>query len=314
MSLFNNNGNLPTRQDSQTLRFSLPEGVINFLEDKLKKVQTLIIKHKNGDIRKMPAATLGNRHYAYLREKRIQSAIKALLQSSSTLLFITITRRYDQKNLKESWLYFKKELPKFIRKLRKFGGSEYIYVKEAHYKGGCHVHLCIAWKKVLKEKKHPSKNKILLGDKQLREKIKENWEGHIDIEIVKDEKAGEYLTKELGKASHIETALKKHSRGEATKADIKKLWVVFWAKKLSLRLVGTSRNIPVIEPSDSEQREFEFITNKNNTTEENPIIKIIPAPWWLKKHPVYTPYSGKVKPESPEYILLSNFLIKPCPD
>lgn len=175
-------------------------------------------------------------------------------------LFITLTTHYtkNEKGVRESWERVRAELPRFLQRMRRKGFTTYVWTKEAHEDGGCHVHI------VIKNHGHKflyfldKKNLTILrlDDEPLREKIKTAWPcGHVDIQVISTEKAGEYITKEIGKTSHIEEAVKRARAGKDTAADRKKLWGHYMAKKLKLRRWGVSRDLikHMTNPTDDEK-------------------------------------------------------------
>jgi hypothetical protein len=88
--------------------------------------------------------------------------------------------------------------------------KDYIVVKEAHRDGGCHAHLLCQWERNFLMFKY--KNKYRLANTAMREYIKDNWAGDVDIEGIIDDQIKGYIKKYLGKYSHIEDALRRAKR------------------------------------------------------------------------------------------------------
>jgi hypothetical protein len=304
---------------------AVPPDVIDFLSTKLTKAAFLAHLYSDDSITKFPGAVLGNKVYAFRQEERIRAALKFLRSGEGSCLWLTLTTPYEKNNKsrKASWEGCQERLQPFLRTLRNIGMDAYISVKEAHRNGGCHVHAVIRWSEELPYEKSGDKY-LLCGNRgeEVRAAIKEAWGiGWADVQVVADDRAGEYLVKELGKAGHIEDALRRAKRdwrqdGDARfkDRDCKKLWAIYYAARLKIRRVTTSRNLPSVEvPESDEEPEADLINTMTNTTEsENKpsLVKVLPIPWEIKKQAFFEPYTGKVSPESEEYRLLIA-LLKP---
>jgi hypothetical protein len=164
--------------------------------------------------------------------------------------FVTLTKQYvkTEAGRRESWLSVRAELTNYIRRLKRKGLEDYVYVLEAHEDGGCHVHLLMRWKNEVKTYMH--KGKLRLTDKAKFWRLK-MWDGHVDVQGIGEgeaEKITGYLSKELGKYGHYEDALKRAKRGWSKEGDVKKqksdkkrLWTYYYADILKLRLYGSGR-------------------------------------------------------------------------
>jgi len=228
------------------------ENAIAFLKSHLKK-NKFFIKIGNDSFSKFSGSKRGNKVYAHLTELKIKPIVESLVKNK-TAKFLTLTHQYDYKNPVESWTYMKKEIPKFVRKC-KF--NAYLYVFESHKLGGCHCH-------------------IIAINGISNEKVKQLWQGHIKIKKIKSSKIGAYLTKEIGKAGHVETALKHADKGILTDSDYKKIWRFYYLLKMQMRGWGCSRNLKTSEFETNEPEKYntktvesatrDSITNMNNST------------------------------------------------
>jgi len=246
------------------------------LKNHLRK-NKFFIKVNQGSMTRFAGSKRGNKVYAYLMDCRINPIVKALTKDG-TARFITLTHQYT--DAKDSWVYMRKALPKFIRKA-KF--ESYIYVYEAHAKGGCHVHI-IATKGIS------------------HDRIREIWDGHVKVKKISSPEVGAYLSKEIGKQGHIETALKHAEEGTLTDADIKKIWRFYYLLTLRMRGWGTSRDLPLAEPDDEDPTP-DLINNMNNSSGGDE-AKIYELPSNIVWDPRFRPYCGKVDPGDPDYTLI----------
>jgi len=271
---------------SETLQKS-----ISFLKSHLKK-NKFFVKVGENEITKFSGAKRGNKVYAHLTEQKIKPIIESLTKSNNAK-FITLTHRYEYKDPSESWFYFKRELPKFIRKSKI---NSYLYVYEAHKNGGCHCHL-------------------IVNGEVSNNKIKKLWDGHVKIKRIKSAKIGTYLTKEVGKAGHVETSLKHADKGTLTDSDVKKIWRFFYLLKLKMRGWGYSRNLKTSESLTSESATSEsatgdLISYMNNSTDhktkENEIV--ISLPKKIIKNPNFRPYNERINDKLSDYKLITDYL------
>jgi hypothetical protein len=261
---------------------------INHLKRNLRK-NKFFVKISGEKLSKFAGAKRGNKVYAYLMEQRINPIVKSLTANGNAR-FVTLTHAYEYEAPEKSWSYFRKELPKFIRKA-KF--DAYIYVYEAHEKGGCHVHL------------------IVNGGPSI-DRLRQIWDGHIKVKAVESAEVGAYLTKEIGKAGHVETALKHADEGKLTSADLKKIWRFYYLLTLKMRGWGCSRNLQVEEPNE-EELPADLINNINNATEAEQ-ANIVELPQSIIWNPEFRPYCGPVEPGTPEWDLIMDFLeLHPLP-
>jgi len=257
------------------------ENAIAFLKSHLKK-NKFFVKIGENEITKFSGSKRGNKVYAHKMETRIDPIIKSITKCENSY-FITLTHQYDLVNPSESWEYMRKNVPKFLRKA-KF--NTYLYVYEAHKNGGCHCHL------------------IVTGSID-NQKIKQLWNGHIKIKKIKSEKIGSYLTKEVGKAGHVETALKNWDAGKLGNNDVKKIWRFYYLLKLQMRGWGCSRNLKTSEPKNRD-----LISDMNNSTSENPREKeiVLSLPRKIVKNHCFRPYCEKIEKSHSDFKLIMKYL------
>jgi len=254
---------------------------VNHLKARLKKVPWFI--SPDGETTTaFPGAKRGNRVYAYRQDERIQSVIKQLHMDDGDCLFLTFTFDPSGLTVPETWTKGNAEISKAMRKLKRLGIRSYVYVKEAHLSGRFHVHAVVK-----ADHRLPfftdHKGKCRLSDIVLRRKIQNAWTlGHVDVQGIKDEGAGHYLAKELGKVSHVENALSRYDKGTAEKSHIKKLLALYYLVKLNIRQYGVSADL---------------IPYMNNSTDEDyepsPVYMI---PRWIVEDPRFQPYCQTLIP------------------
>jgi hypothetical protein len=232
-------------------------------------------------------------------EDRIENALSDIKLYEGNALFITLTAKYDKENFKSivrSWKQNQEELPKFLQRLRRLGFKTYIWTREAHERGGCHVHLIAKKKEQSFKYFSDKKDRLRLDDETLRSKIKSFWTfGHLDIQVISSGKAGwagEYIKKEIGKDGHIETAIARTKRGIPTPSDKKKLLAHYFSTRLKIRKWGMSRDL---------------ITHMNNPSEEElktpPEFILIPKE--IIKSDFFEPITGAVDPKSQTFYELN---------
>lgn len=244
-----------------------------YLNNHLKKT-SWFLKISSEKVVRFPMPKRGNKVYAYFMQEKLDALVKTLTRRPAR--FITLTLPYDYEAPEESWRTFRILLPKFFRRA-KF--DAYLYVYEAHEKGGCHVHA------------------IVNGGPDLRE-LKRIWPGHIKVKVVKSAEVGAYLTKELGKAGHVETAIKRVVAGTATPSDVKKILRLYFLTKLKMRGWGASRNLKLEEP-DPEEAFNDLIKSNTNSTD-----KIIEIPREIVLDPRFLPFTGRLEPGTDQWLLL----------
>jgi hypothetical protein len=235
----------------------IPNHILNFLDDRLRSAIWFACRDGEGAIHTFPGAKRGNRIYAYRQNDRINDALKDLRMDEGDCLFITATLdRAGKLTPAQSWEKGPAQLPRFTRKLRKLGLRSYLHCKEAHQSGHFHSHGVYKL-----DHKLPcfvdDKGKYRLADESLKAAIEDVWEiGFLDIQVIRDEGAGLYLAKELGKAGHIEDAIARAKKGAAAANDVKKLWAQYWLAKKKIRQVSCSRDLikHMINPTDEEEQ------------------------------------------------------------
>jgi len=278
----------------------IPQRVIDDLDRKLKSTVWFAGRNDAGEIYTFPGAVAGNRIYSWRMMERVGDALGALDMEAGDCLFITLTAPYEKnlKGISASWKVNRAELPRYLRKLRRMGFKSFIWVRESHEDGGCHVHL-VAKKRgekfcFFQDKKNPAI--LRLDDEALRDGIKSAWPcGHVDVQVISSEGAGRYLAKEVGKASHIEDALQRAKKGLATPSDTKKLWAAFMAEKEHMRRWGVSRDL---------------INKMINTTEEEEFEsdEIVLLPNSVKNSEWFEPVTGTLEPGSRAFEEISALL------
>jgi len=232
-------------------------------------------------------------------KERIENAITDLDIKKGDSLFVTLTAHYEKtkSGIFSSWRTNQKELPRTLQRLRRLGFKSYIWVREAFEEGGCHVHIIIKKKnckfQYFRDQKNPAI--LRLDDEELRAKIKCTWKGHVDIQVISDENAANYISKEIGKTSHIEEALKRAKKGEDTAGDRKKLYAHAMSKKLKIRRWGVSRDL---------------IKHMTNPSEELPEIELKEyyiLPNSIIRAPFFEPYNQTVDRKTLLYEKLNDF-------
>jgi len=272
---------------------SPPDWLVLWCIAHLKKVAWFSALDPDGSIYTFPGALSGNRVYAARQMERVENALGDMNLSEGNCLWVTLTAHYEKNipGVLKSWKENQAELPKFLRALRKLGFKSYIWVRESHLDGGCHTHIILKRPgkpfKFFKDKKNPHILRLLDG--ALREKIKSFWNGHVEIQVISSTGAGDYLSKEIGKASHIEEAVKRARGGEAKPSDQKKMFAVYASCKTGIRRWGVSRDL---------------IKNMTNPTDEKPESEksiVILIPRWIVKADFFEPYTQIVNIYAPEY-------------
>ena len=294
--------------------FDFPNYVTKHIDQKLRKAAFFYLVDENGVIRQKSGAVMGNKVAAWRTEKRIDEIFEVVKWDKEKTLFITLTHPYikTEQGRKESWEYYRKELPRYLRKLKKQGMKDFIAVKEAHRDGGCHVHLMCQWEKKFLMFTYKGKKRI--ANKAIRDYIKDNWAGDVDVEGMRDDDIKGYIKKYLGKSSHVENALRRAKRewkndGDMRHkdADCKKLWALFYCDKLNIRTFTSSekkrRTGTAAKPPD-------LVKSMNNSTErEKPkYTKVVLIPYAIKTNPAFEPRNGIVEAGTRAYELAINFL------
>ena len=189
----------------------------------------------------------GNSVYAYRQRRIIEHVIKQFDTSGNKCLFITCTTKIDYTNYEtvaKSYAAIKEEIPKFVRKLKKFCCVKHVYAVESYKQGGAHVHFLVEGAEELKVVKHKGKSRLV--DEELLNRIKSAWGiGHVDVLVASDNSATGYLAKELTKGANVEAAVYRLKAGKPQKNDVNRVWCFFYMAvcKKGSRMWGTSRNI-----------------------------------------------------------------------
>jgi hypothetical protein len=294
--------------------FDFPNYVTKHIDHKLRKAAFFYTVDETGVIRQKSGAICGNKVAAWRTERRIDEIFDVVKWDKRKTLFITLTHPYvkTEQGRKESWEYFQKDLPRYLRKLKTKGMKDFIAVKEAHRDGGCHVHLLCQWERKFLTFTYKGKKRI--ANKAIRDFIKNNWAGDVDIEAMRDDDIKGYIKKYLGKTSHVENALRRAKRewsydGDMRHkdADVKKLWSLYYCDKLNIRSFTSSEKKRRTEAAASPP---DLVKNMNNSTDrEKPrIVTQVIIPYFIKTNPAFEPRNGIVAPNTRAYQLAKNFL------
>jgi len=294
--------------------FDIPYFVIKDVDKRLRMAAFFYTLDEAGTLRQISGAVVGNKVAAWRTEQRINEIFCAADWDKDKTLFITLTHPYikTEQGRQESWKFFQKDLPRYLRKLKAKGMTDFFVVKEAHRDGGCHAHLLCQWKRKFSTFTHKGKRRI--ANKTVREYLKNNWAGDVDVMAMTDDDVKGYLKKYLGKYSHVEDALRRAKRSWGNEgderhkdADCKKLWTNYYCAKMKTRrfTCGTKKRAqnPAAKPPD-------LVKSMNNSTaKERPkIVKQVLITWDIKMNPAFEPYNGIVKPDTRAYQLAMNYL------
>jgi hypothetical protein len=310
----------------------------DYLVDKLKNSYSIRYDRRGDDIYKIPATIRGNKLYAYYQRSRLDAIQAAIDEQSkidttqrlSNAIFITLTQQYDPENeesIEETWKNAKnlKKMSKFKRKLKQLGVKAYAMVVESTENGGCHHHAILImdklWDYVEIRDQKTNEIEYRIKSEQLRTDIKQAWadaldrpmdRAFVDLKMAVDERAINYVTKELGKASSVEDALRRTEKDQDTASDRKKILLHYYAGKYRLRLITISQSIAAIVPPETKEGEqlprdeSDLINNvitqqyPDNTTADTIILrkKILLD---LVKYADISPYTGRLDPQGAEY-------------
>jgi hypothetical protein len=289
------------------------------VETEIKKAASFIVRYESGTIKWGLSAKRGNRSYANLTQDRMDSGSRQLNklvdEKGGSLLVMTLTAEYNPRNIddiEESYICVKKALLQFHQWLRRNGFDEYIECIEAHFFGGCHSHLIIHHKEKL-DTVFDKERKARLANKTLEREIKAAWRrcftgrsAKADIQVVHDlGSCTAYLSKELGRESHIESALKRSKRDwtsngdeDHKRRDIKKLLGWYFANKLKLRRWNMSRGLKVAA------LDKDIIGNSIGIITDDKKDKV--TDWFIipeadRKKGLFTGKPGRIEENTPEY-------------
>ena len=242
---------------------------LNYLKDNV-----FFIKYGEDDcVKCFPGSKKGNSVYASRQTEVIKNAVSQFNFDNKSCLWVTCTQEINYSSLnsvEKSYRKIKNQIPKFIRKLKKIGLVKYLYVIEAHKKGGAHVHLLIELNRLLPYHKDEKNSKVLrLSDKKIRNAIKFAWgKGHVDVQVVSSNGVAGYIVKELTKNSSIERSLKRLKEGKPLKNDLNRVWGFYFMvlRIKGFRSWGTSRNIKRLD-----------LDMNNSTVNQEPVGKEAPS-------------------------------------
>jgi len=254
-----------------------------------------------------PGAKRGTLVYANRREEVINDIVKQFNFDSHRCLWVTCTQQVDYSSLQtieKSFTDIKEQIPKFNRQLKQVGIVKYMYVIEAHKRGGAHLHCLLELDHSLPFHADNKDNNILrLSDEALRQSIKTAWGlGHADIQVVSSNRIAGYMVKELCKNSSIEQALDRLQKGTPKKNDTNRVWAFYFMviRLKGMRSWGTSRNI-------KRQR---LDSNMNNSTEPQDIARneqsdhsinqsiVVRLDKHITRQEWFRPIAGRVEPGS----------------
>jgi len=240
--------------DGNALR-PLPHGWIDamrHMRDTLQRTHWVVTVREDGTYALCSGAVRGNKIQAHRRAQQTAGLVDNIIDTQPEYCtFVTLTRRYDKTDdgRLQSWQQMQQQLPAYIRRLRRAGAVDYVWCKEAHYDGGCHVHMLVRWARVVKTVN-------IRGVLRARGRIKracKDWDGHVDVVALDADTAtvrGNYIAKELNKHAHCEDALRRARRhwrddGDATwqAADVQRIWTLYYGSRLRQRLYGSARRM-----------------------------------------------------------------------
>ena len=276
----------------------------------------------------------GNKIFADETQDKFDRAVrhmkKLVEEKGGSILQMTLTGEYDPTNIDDifnSWERMKKKYwPLFYRWVKRKGFSSYISTNEAFENGGCHTNVVIYYKNEL-EAVIDKDRKSRLADKKLEREIKNAWRrcsgGIVDIQVVDDlSGATGYISKEMGRESAIEGALKRsiqnweNESDKKKRDDIKKLNGWYIAEVKNLRRWNMSRDLSREVEDKVEALDNIYIANSTETITSLPDKrKIRPEKLsdWERIEAVFIPSSvlkkgffpklGWIDNNSPEYAL-----------
>jgi hypothetical protein len=254
---------------------------VEFLKERFSSSAfSLYALKSDGFISSSPGALRGNKIYAYRQQPRIDSIgqqLESKLKTEYSLetgklrtneIFCTFTHAYDYslEGLEKSWCDVRNHWTKVVRVMKRNGLVDYIRTAEAHLKGGCHLHCVMVLdtlydftpQEIVNENKDGSR-RIIYRSKSLESMLQEFWGsdfGFIDVQGVDCGEASKYCTKELGKFSECETAIRFYDKGTSSDDDNKRIMTYYMATKLGARLLTCSRGIkfvPVEEDTEEDE-------------------------------------------------------------
>jgi hypothetical protein len=306
---------------------------VNFLYNILKFTTFYVIKiKKTGKKYRIPRAKRGNIGHAYREQKRLEQIQWAIDKSVKTkgidhghletnTLFLTLTHPYnptDLKSIENSWRYMQKDVPKFVKTFKnkkavKLFGNLFGYVgcPEAHELGGCHFHLALIFDKPIlctKMYSEIEKKDVWRVSDEARAFIGEKWSWNFDIRGSDTAAIAGYLTKELGKANHVEGAVRRWLERRKTSKlpvtdeekgqyinDVKKIWAYFFAIKNGIRLLHVSKSIPRLDRIHHKSQDKEEQEEKTDKKEDEEVETLIINPVAAASCPEFLPFGGEIK-------------------
>ena len=281
------------------------------------------VSEDDGSVWVCPGAKKGNGVFANRQTETVEDAVRQFDFDGKRCLWLTCTQEIDYTSLEtvlQSYIDIKDRIPKFIRLLKKLGMVKYMYVIEAHKRGGAHAHLILEFDRPLPFHNHKKNNGVLLlSDESLRENIKSAWAlGHADIQVVSSNRIAGYMVKELCKNSSVERALERLKDGKPLKNDTNRVWAFYFMviRIKGMRSWGTSRNVKRrrldLDMNISTEGETPCIEQSEKSKEvieksiDRPIVLMLGRE--ITKKEWFFPCYGKVRPGSQMEIELRRML------
>jgi len=298
-------------------------GVLTFLRERLAKVPWLVKEDDDGKLSLVSGTTRGNRADAHRRSAKTASAVEKVIDDKPNhCTFATLTIAPDKAaTVEDTWKYAQKTLPAYICHLRRKGMLSYVWVREAHLSGRCHIHLLCRWK--LAVQKTSINGKPRVDTPEVYDAIK-GWKGgHSDLLALDSDnqtRLAGYLTKELGKFSHFEDSLRRARQGwkgegeaKRCKSDVQRLLTYYHAISSGCRLYGAGGQKADASASASpagatttpgvSTSSPRLDTNSNNPSDG---ILYFPIPLTLLNHLELV--SGPLKPGTKAYDLVKRHI------
>jgi hypothetical protein len=289
----------------------------------------------------------------HIKDDKTVISVPRFIETSA--LFTTVTKSYDYTNIEsivKCWKDIHGGLPKFCRKFKNKKmikaldePTAYVHSMEGHRNGGGHAHVLMLFSNLIRcENRWSEKeqNFVLRVSDETRDEIKRAWntsvkeKANIDVRGTSTSAIASYLMKELGKANHVEGAVRRWIKrreagtgideinsftGKKKKQfddDCKKIWAYGHAIASGYNLLQTSRSLPKeMEMTEEEKKRREerldYVEN-NSTKTEGDIIKVLYVPAGALQG--MQPYCGKVEETDQDYGLLSGLVRghTPLPD
>jgi hypothetical protein len=273
------------------------DDVISYFDSRLKSVPWIVYENHVGDIAMTAGAIAGNSVYAWRRSCFVNKLAETFYDCQRKVYHVVLTKAYDKtrEGIVDSWRYFQRELPCAVRKLKAYGLTEYIAVKEAHADGGCHAHLLVKGDDLTLSK--------------LNEAMEAVWNGSVHITPVEDFHAFYYVMKNFALTGHVEKALVRAKRNWREgddyvyrDYDMKLLWTYYFCGTLKMRLLSRSKNLRVtgdVQEKNVSTYSLDIIKGKR-------MRKVIPPD--VVASSLFSPVMGVVERGTVFYDIIKNIL------